>query len=87
MLTEGIYTELKKLVDSLNISIRYINSDYQPGLLKLNGKLIILLDCKDTLEEKCRLIALSLSEFGIGEMYLKPAIRDYIETVSQNDVK
>jgi len=74
---------LEELADKLSIPIRYeIIKDELTGLgglCRIEGKFNLIIDSKATAKEKIQIMAEALSRFDLGDIYVKPALRDLLE--------
>ena len=76
--------QLEELAGKLGIEIRYENltaeeSSGSGGLCRLKGNYVLILHSQATAEEKIRIIVEALRQFPIGDIYVKPALRELLE--------
>ena len=76
---EKTIAELHELADSLSIRIRYEKGDFDGGYCILHEERLIVVNKKLSPQRKATVIALSIREFGLENVYLKPALREFIE--------
>lgn len=79
MTREQILAELQTLALSLDITIRYEKGDFEGGFCILRAERIIVINKKLMLPKKVSVLARSLGEFGTDSVFIKPALRDFIE--------
>jgi hypothetical protein len=79
MTHEQILTELEQLASNCGISIRYEKGDFDGGYCVLKAERLIVINKRLALARRASVLAQGLAEVGIDEMYLKPAVREYIE--------
>ena len=79
MTQEQILKELEALAANSGISIRYEKGDFEGGYCVLKAERIIMVNKKLTVQKRASILAQGLAEIGIDEMYLKPAVREFIE--------
>ncbi len=79
MTHEQIITELEALASNCGITIRYEKGDFDGGYCVLKAERLIVINKRLLLARRASVLAQGLAEVGIDEMYLKPAIREYIE--------
>jgi hypothetical protein len=79
MTHEQILTELEQLASNCGISIRYEKGDFDGGYCVLKAERLIVINKRLALARRTSVLAQGLAEVGIDEMYLKPAVREYIE--------
>jgi hypothetical protein len=79
MTHEQILSELEHLASNCGISIRYEKGDFDGGYCVLKAERLIVINKRLALTRRASVLAQGLAEVGIDEMYLKPAVREYIE--------
>jgi hypothetical protein len=79
MTHEQILSELEHLASNCGISIRYEKGDFDGGYCVLKAERLIVINKRLVLARRASVLAQGLAEVGIDEMYLKPAVREYIE--------
>jgi len=81
---ELLLSELEELAGKLGIAIRYENvngedSSGSGGLCRLNGEYVLIIHSQATVQEKIRIILAAVKPFPIGDVYVKPVIRELLE--------
>ena len=76
--------QLEELAGKLGIEIRYGNigmeeSRRMGGLCRVQEKYILIMHSKLTVKEKIEVIAKTLKGFEIGDVYVKPVIRELLD--------
>ena len=79
MTHEQILSELEHLASNCGISIRYEKGDFDGGYCVLKAERLIVINKRLATARRASVLAQGLAEVGIDEMYLKPAVREYIE--------
>ncbi len=79
MTHEQIVSELEQLASNCGIAIRYEKGDFDGGYCVLKAERLIVINKRLSLSRRAPVLAQGLAEVGIDELYLKPAIREYIE--------
>ncbi len=79
MTQEQILTELEELAGNCGIAIRFEKGDFDGGFCVLKAERIIVVNKRLATARRASVIAQGLAEVGIDEIYLKPAVREYIE--------
>lgn len=84
MKKELVLNQLEELAGKLGIKVRYENvtveeSSVSGGLCRLKGEYVLIIHFQSALEEKIRIILEALRPFPVGDIYIKPAIRDLLE--------
>ena len=81
---EIILSYLEELAEKLEILVRDENinieeSSSSGGLCRVEGKHVILLNSKATVKEKIQVMIKALQQFDLGDMYVKPVIRELLD--------
>jgi len=79
MTHEQIVSELEQLASNCGIAIRYEKGDFDGGYCVLKAERLIVINKRLSPSRRAPVLAQGLAEVGIDELYLKPAIREYIE--------
>jgi hypothetical protein len=79
MTNEQIVSELEQLASNCGIAIRYEKGDFDGGYCVLKAERLIVINKRLSPSRRAPVLAQGIAEVGIDEMYLKPAIREYIE--------
>ena len=84
MNNELLLNELETLAGKLGIAIRYENvngeeSSGSGGLCRLKGEYVLIIHTQATVQEKIRIILEAVKPFPIGDVYVKPIIRELLE--------
>jgi hypothetical protein len=79
MTQEQMAKELESLAANSGISIRYEKGDFEGGYCVLKAERLIVVNKKLAPQKKASILAQGLAEIGIDEVYLKPAVREFIE--------
>ena len=89
MNTEYLLNQLEELAGRLGIGIRYENvnveeSSLAGGFCRIKEKYVLIIQPQATINEKVRIITEALKTFPLGDIYVKPALRELIEAVSDD---
>jgi hypothetical protein len=79
MKQEELISELQTVAQQLGISIRYERGDFEGGYCILKAQKILLVNKRLLPNRKASILALALQEIGLENLFLKPAVRAYIE--------
>jgi hypothetical protein len=79
MTPEQLLKELEELAVQCSISVRYEKGDFEGGFCVLKAERLIVVNKKLAPGKKSSILAQGLADIGIDEMYLKPAVREFIE--------
>ena len=81
---ELLLNELEELAGKLGIAIRYENVTREEfsgsgGLCRMKGEYVLIIHSQAAVEEKIRILLEVLKSFPIGDIFVKPVIRDLLE--------
>lgn len=74
-----IVQELEQVARQLDLEIRHEKGDFEGGYCILKEKKVLVVNKRLVESRKAAAMALALAEFGVESIYLKPAIRTFIE--------
>lgn len=82
---ETLLKELEALAERLGIAIRYGNIGgedalHRGGLCRVQGRYILIMHSRLTRQERIRVLVRTLKGFEMGGIYLKPVIRELLES-------
>lgn len=67
------------LAANSGIGLRYEKGDFEGGYCVLKDERLIVVNRKLPPARRASILAQGLAEIGIDELYLKPAVREFIE--------
>lgn len=76
---EVLIQELQEVASQLGVTIRYERGDFEGGYCILREQKILLVNRRLFPAKKASVLAMAMHEIGLDDMYLKPAVREYIE--------
>ncbi len=79
MTHEELFEELKGLAGELSIKVRFENGNFDGGYCLLREERLLVLNRRATVPRKIRTLALGLTEYGLGDVFIRPALREAIE--------
>lgn len=79
MTADQILKELEELAERSGITIRYEKGDFDGGYCVLKAERLIVVNRKLAPAKKGSVVAQAIAEVGVEEVYLKPAVREFIE--------
>lgn len=79
MTQEEILKELEELATRSSIGVRYERGDFDGGFCVLRAERLIVINKKLPTPKRASVLVQGLVEVGIEEVYLKPAVRVFIE--------
>jgi len=80
-----ILGHLEALAHTLGVQVRYEPLESETtfptgGLCRIKGKQYIIVNEMASTREKVRTLSKGLRRFDLSQVYLKPAVRDFLET-------
>ncbi len=79
MTPEELLDELEIVAQDLGVSLRYEKGDFDGGYCILRDQKIVVVNKKLSDNRKAGVIAQAFGELGIENIYIKPAVRLFIE--------
>ena len=76
---EELISELEQLAAQLGLAVRYEKGDFEGGYCILKTERILLINKRLMPNKKASVCALALNEIGIENLFIKPAVREFIE--------
>jgi hypothetical protein len=76
---EELMQELQGVAMQLGVTIRYERGDFEGGYCVLKDQKLLLVNRRLLPLRKSAVLALALHEIGLENVFLKPAVREYIE--------
>jgi hypothetical protein len=92
MQREDLYQELEAALEQLGIQIRQESfHDFvipaTSGLCTIKGQPVFLMDKSISLNQKIRILGKYLSNLNLDHIYLKPAVREYLERLQSEETR
>ena len=63
----------------MGLKIRFETGNFEGGYCLLREEKMLVINRRSTIPRKNRTLALGLSEFGLGNIFIAPALREAIE--------
>ena len=79
MENQELLPELESIASQLGIKLRYEKGDFEGGYCVLKSERIIVINKKLSPSMRLTVLARGISEIGLNNIYVKPAVRDFIE--------
>jgi hypothetical protein len=79
MTHDQLLKNLEQLAFNSGITVRFEKGEFEGGFCVLRSERIILVNKKLNVPRKASILAQAVAEIGIDELYLKPAVREFIE--------
>ena len=74
-----LLTDLEELTRQLEIQLRYEKGDFEGGYCILKEQKVLVVNKRLHDMRKASVLAQALTEFGLDSIFIKPALRKYIE--------
>ncbi len=86
-----ILSHLEALAHSLGIKVRYEDLAGETafsagGLCRIKNQQVIIVNERAPVREKTRTLAKALSRFDLNQVYIRPALRDFLEEEREAEV-
>ncbi len=79
MKAEEIIEELQDVARQIGITVRFEKGDFEGGYCVLRDQHLVLINRRLMPSRKASTLALALQNIGLETIFLKPAIRQFIE--------
>lgn len=79
MKAEEIVEELLDVARQIGITVRFEKGDFEGGFCVLRDQRLVLINRRLMPTRRASLLALALQSIGLETVFLKPAIRQFIE--------
>ncbi len=77
--TEALIAELEEVATQLGLKVIYEKGDFSGGYCILKEDKLIVINKRFDLKHRASTLARSLCEVGIENLFVKPAVREYID--------
>ena len=76
---EGLISELEAIANQLGVSVRYEKGDFEGGFCILKEKKLLVVNKRLMPNKKAAALAIALHEIGLDNVFVMPAVREFIE--------
>jgi hypothetical protein len=76
---EELINELHELARQLGVTVRYEKGDFEGGYCVLKDSRLLLVNKRLAPVRRASVLALAMREIGLENIFIKPAVRQYIE--------
>lgn len=76
---EEMINELQDIARQLGVTVRYEKGDFEGGYCILKTERVMLVNRRLLPVRKAMVLAVALHEIGLDDVFIKPAVRAYIE--------
>lgn len=84
---EELIAELELLAGQLGVVVRHEKGDFDGGYCILKADRILLINKRLMPNKKAAVFALALHEIGLDDVFVKPAVRGFIEDEVARTIK
>ena len=74
-----VYDEMLDIAKKIGVTVRKENGKFKGGNCTINNEEVILINNSIPLETRTSILARCLNNYSIQNVFMKPAVRDYIE--------
>jgi|YelNatPaOPRAMG01_1025707.scaffolds.fasta_scaffold00005_115 hypothetical protein len=82
MKVEELIQELESCAQRLGVEVRRDKGDFEGGLCRVKDRRLIILNEKVPVTKQLRILARELARLEVDQVYLVPAVRELIESAS-----
>ena len=76
---EQLLEELREAIENSGYRLRFEKGDFDGGACILKAERLLVVNKRFALEKKLQTIARALGEIGLETVFLKPAVRTFVE--------
>ena len=76
---EDVIVELQDAARQLGVNVRFEKGDFEGGFCLLRTERVVLVNKRLLPARRASVLAQALHEVGLENVFLKPAVREYIE--------
>ena len=82
-----ILAELEEVVQKLGFTVRYEKGNFEGGYCLLKESRLFVINSRNEPEKRIGIIARNLKEIGVDDIFIKPHLRELIESESAKKIK
>jgi hypothetical protein len=79
MKADDMIAELQDLARQLGVTIRFERGDFEGGYCILKTRKVLLVNKRLMSNRKAAVLAVALNEVGLENLFVKPAVREFVE--------
>jgi len=80
--TAKLLEELEGIASKLDIKLRYEVTKAKGGLCTMDGEKLFIIDKKSSKEYKLLMLARTLKQFDLSDIYISPKLREFLDEES-----
>ena len=81
MTNQELLLSLETMVKALNLELRYERGDFKGGMCRVHEQKFIVIQKKETIENKIKTLAFGLGQLDLKKIYILPAVQKLIDQV------
>lgn len=81
---QQLLQEVEELLERLSIPLRYEKGDFKGGLCRFNDRFCFILNKKLSVDQKLQILQSDLRLLNLDDVYIRPALREFLEMESKN---
>ena len=86
---KSLLVHMEELAHKLGIAVRYENMPIEAafstgGLCRIKGKQVVIINENASGREKILTLGKALKRFNLGKVYVKPALRKFLDDISES---
>ena len=74
--------ELEEVASRLNYKVRYEKGNFEGGYCILKESRLLVVNSRNEIERRIIIVAKSLKQIGVDDIFVKPSVREIIEKES-----
>lgn len=86
MKIEQVVKELEQAVRQLGVETRWEKGNFRGGRCRLNGREVLMLNKQHPPEAQLAVLATSLRDMPVDTVFMKPAVREAMETAWERQI-
>ena len=86
MKKEKLYIEFENLAEKLGLRVIKGKGDFQGGSCIIKDEKVIVVNKSKPIEQKLKILASCFNKIDLKDVYIVPALRDYIEDSNTLDL-
>jgi hypothetical protein len=84
---EDLIQELQTAAAQIGITVRYERGDFEGGYCILRDQKLLLINKRLMPVRKAAVLATALNGIGLENVYLKPAVREFVEDEAARNIR
>ena len=84
MKNQKLYSEFEDLIGRLGLRILNGKGDFFGGSCIVNNEKVIVINKLKPIEQRLKILVNSIADYNLDDIYIVPALREYIENSKPN---